>query len=74
MTIRCVFFGPHLFDSSSRYISDQGNKGAFLSPLVSTCLAVHLKKTMFNVKQYGNPVGALAIATAVVCGLDFGSH
>jgi len=29
---------------------------------------------MLNVKQYGNPVGALAIATAVVCGLDFGSH
>jgi len=29
---------------------------------------------MLNVKQYGNPVGALAIATAVVCGLYFGSH
>lgn len=44
----------------------QGNKGAFLSPLVSACLGVHLKKTINNVIQYGNPVGALAIATAVV--------
>ncbi|KIM35954.1 hypothetical protein M413DRAFT_428169 [Hebeloma cylindrosporum] len=50
---------------------DTGNKGAFLSPLVSTCLAVHLKKTIHNVKQYGYPVGALAMATAVLeRGLD----
>ena len=41
-------------------------KGAFLSPLVSTCLAVHLKKTEHNVIQYGFPVGGLAIATANV--------
>ena len=47
-------------------IISQGNKGAFLSPLVSVCLAVHLKKTINNVIQYGNPVGALAIATVVV--------
>ena len=44
----------------------QGNKGAFLSPLVSACLAVHLKKTTNNVIQYGYPVGALAIVVAVV--------
>jgi hypothetical protein len=37
-----------------------------MSPLVSACLAVHLKKTINNVIQYGYPVGALAIATAVV--------
>ncbi|KAF8802193.1 hypothetical protein BYT27DRAFT_7113324, partial [Phlegmacium glaucopus] len=43
-----------------------GNRGAFLSPLVSMCLAVHLKKTENNVIQYGYPVGALAIATAVL--------
>ncbi|KAF8806109.1 hypothetical protein BYT27DRAFT_7212388 [Phlegmacium glaucopus] len=48
-----------------------GNRGAFLSPLVSMCLAVHLKKTENNVIQYGYPVGALAIATAVLeCGLE----
>ena len=45
----------------------QGNKGAFLSPLVSACLAVHLKKTINNVIQFSHPVGALAIAAAVVC-------
>ena len=46
----CFFLGPHS-NSSSQYISNQGNKGAFLSPLVSACLAVHMKKTMLNVKQ-----------------------
>ncbi|KAF8808382.1 hypothetical protein BYT27DRAFT_7337767 [Phlegmacium glaucopus] len=40
--------------------------GAFLSPLVSMCLGVHLKKTEHNVIQYGYPVGALAVATAVL--------
>ena len=74
MTIRCVFLGSHSFNSSSRYISDWGDKGAFLSPLVSTCLAVHLKKAILNIKQYGYPVGGLAIATAVVCALHFGSR
>jgi hypothetical protein len=42
------------------------NKGAFLNPLVSACLAVHLKKTSHNVIQYGYPVGGLAIAISVV--------
>ena len=37
-----------------------------MSPLVSACLGVHFKKTVNNVIQYGYPVGALAIATAVV--------
>ncbi|KAF8802591.1 hypothetical protein BYT27DRAFT_7260895 [Phlegmacium glaucopus] len=45
---------------------NKGNKGAFLSPLVTACLAAHIKKTMNNVIQYGYPVGALAIATAVL--------
>ena len=53
--------------NSLTLMTPQGNKGAFLSPLVSACLAVHLKKTINNVIQYGYPVGALAIATAVVC-------
>ena len=37
-----------------------------MSPLVSVCLVVHLKKTINNVTQYGYPVGTLTIATAVV--------
>ncbi|KAF8800095.1 hypothetical protein BYT27DRAFT_7149065 [Phlegmacium glaucopus] len=45
---------------------NKGNKGAFLNPLVTACLAAHLKKTLNNVIQYGYPVGALAIATAVL--------
>jgi hypothetical protein len=76
MTQVC-FLAPYSFEfvlTVQQYISDQGNKGAFLRPLVSTCLAVHLKKTMHNVKQYGYPVGALAIATAVVRCLCCNSH
>jgi hypothetical protein len=38
-----------------------------MSPLVSACLAAHLKKTVNNVIQYGYPVGALAMVAAVVC-------
>ena len=71
------FFAPYLFEfvlTVCTYVSDQGNKGAFLSPLVCACLAVHLKKTMHNVKQYGYPVGALAIATAVVRCLHCNPH
>ncbi|KAF8815867.1 hypothetical protein BYT27DRAFT_7286661 [Phlegmacium glaucopus] len=50
---------------------NKGNKGAFLNPLVTACLTAHLKKTLNNVIQYGYPVGALAIATAVLeCGLE----
>ena len=37
-----------------------------MSPLFSACLAVHLKKTINNVIQYGYPVGALAMVAAVV--------
>jgi hypothetical protein len=72
--IRCVFLLLIRLNLPLQYISDQGNKGAFLSPLVSTCLAVHLKKTMHNLKQYGYPVGALAIATAVIRYLHCNSH
>ena len=42
-----------------------------MSSLVSAYLAVHLKKTINNVMQYGYPVGALAIATAVVHKISF---
>ena len=45
--------------------------GAFKSPLVSACLAAHLKKMAHNVIQYGYPVGALAMVAAVVCSFCF---
>lgn len=51
---------------SDSTVIPQGNKGAFLNPLVSACLAIHLKKTINNVIQYGYPLGALAITAAVV--------
>ena len=57
---------PYSYIFSDFTVVPQGNKGAFMSPLVSACLAVHLKKSINNAIQYGYPVGALAIATAVV--------
>ena len=45
--------------------------GAFKSPLVSACLAAHLKKTAHNIIQYGYPVGALAMVAAVICSFCF---
>ena len=62
-TVRFLFLVLSIWSSEASY---QGNKGAFLSPLVSACLAVHVKKTVNNVIQYGYPAGALAIVTAVV--------
>lgn len=60
------FYLQFILSDRSTTVIHQGNKGAFMSPLVSACLGVHLKKTVNNVIQYGYPVGALAIATAVV--------
>jgi hypothetical protein len=62
-TVCFSYFRRNFSDST---VKPQGNKGAFLSALVSTCFATHLKKTINNVIQYGYPVGALAITAAVV--------
>jgi hypothetical protein len=48
----------------------QEDKGAFKSPLISLALAAHLRLTIgnqhLNEDGYGYPIGALAVATAVV--------
>lgn len=59
-----IFLSQLIFADST--VIPQGKKGPFLSPLVSACLAAHLKKTINNVIQYGYPVGALTIATAII--------
>jgi hypothetical protein len=61
--------------SSDTVCIQSQQKGAFQSSFVSLALAAHLKMTIGNVHlddaRYGYPVGALAIAAAVVSTLEY---
>ncbi|KAF8873126.1 hypothetical protein BD779DRAFT_1805320 [Infundibulicybe gibba] len=59
----------YLNDSQFVYLDSKGRKssekGAFLSNLLTSVFAFYLKKATGSVIEWGPPVGALAVATAV---------